>query len=481
MKNSLKNRLSGLYVITDDSRGEALFARVQAALRGGTLILQYRPKERSENERLTEGRRLSELCRAAGALFIVNDDPRLALACGADGVHLGQQDMAPAEARALLGPERIIGTSNRTAEQAVASARAGADYIAVGSIYPTGTKQDAVHVGLATLGEIRRAVKTPLVAIGGIDRGGAGAVIDAGADAVAVISAVMSDPRPALAARELALLFNRSAPWPRGRVLSIAGSDSGGGAGIQADIKTVTLLGGYAMSAVTALTAQNSRGVHGVHAVPAAFVASQIEAALSDLAPDVIKTGMLYSGEIVSLVGRTLDEHGLAAVVDPVMIAKGGAALLQRDALATFCRDLLPHSYLLTPNLPEAAALTDLPVRTEDDMTQAARRLQEMGARHVLLKGGHLAGEAVDLLLDGTTLHRLPAPRIVTRNTHGTGCTYAAAIAALLAQGLTLSEAVSRAKEFITAAIENARDMGAGHGPINHFAAARTLWENNNA
>lgn len=476
MKDSLKNRLNGLYVITDDSRGETLFARVKAALRGGTRILQYRAKERSENERLTEARRLCELCRAAGALFIVNDDPHLALACSADGVHLGQQDMALAEARALLGPERIIGTSNRTPDQAAASARAGADYIAVGSIYPTGTKRDAVQVGLETLREIRRAVKTPLVAIGGIDREGAGDVIDAGADAVAVISAVMSDPEPALAARELALLFNRTGPWPRGRVLTVAGSDSGGGAGIQADIKTITLLGSFAMSSLTALTAQNTRGVQDVHPVPAAFVAAQIDAVLSDLPPDVIKTGMLYSGEIVVLVGRTLGEHGLAAVVDPVMIAKGGAALLEPDALAAFGRDLLPHSLLLTPNLPEAEALTGLPVKTESDMERAARRLQEMGARHVLLKGGHLAGEAVDLLLHGQTLHRLSAPRIASRNTHGTGCTYAAAIAALLSQGRPLPEAVSRAKEFVTAAIASARPMGTGHGPVNHFIAARRLW-----
>ncbi len=476
MKDSLKNRLNGLYVITDDSRGEKLFARVQAALRGGTRILQYRAKERSENERLFEARRLCELCRAAGALFIVNDDPHLARACGADGVHLGQQDMALAEARAMLGPERIIGTSNRTPDQATASARAGADYIAVGSIYPTGTKRDAVQVGLGTLRQIRRAVRTPLVAIGGIDREEAGDVIDAGADAVAVISAVMGDPDPALAARELVLLFNRKDTWPRGRVLAVAGSDSGGGAGIQADIKTITLLGSYAMSAVTALTAQNSRGVQGVHPVPAAFVAAQIDAVLTDLAPDVIKTGMLHSGEIVSLVGRTLGEHGLAAVVDPVMIAKGGAALLEPDALAAVGRDLLPRCLLLTPNLPEAEALTGLAVKTEADMERAARRLKEMGARHVLLKGGHLAGEAVDLLLHGQTLHRLPAPRIASRNTHGTGCTYAAAIAALLSQGRPLPEAVSRAKEFVTAAIASARPMGAGHGPVNHFIAARRLW-----
>jgi hydroxymethylpyrimidine kinase/phosphomethylpyrimidine kinase/thiamine-phosphate diphosphorylase len=481
MKSSRKNRIRGLYVITDGSRGEALFARVQAVLRGGASIIQYRAKARGENERLAEARRLCELCRQAGALFIVNDDPQLAMACQADGVHLGQQDMSVAEARAILGPERIIGTSNRTVAQAAASAQAGADYAAVGSIYPTRTKSDAIHVGLETLRAVRRAVDIPLVAIGGMDRNGAGPAIDTGADAVAVISAVMDDPAPCLAAREVALLFNRLQPWPRGRVLTIAGSDSGGGAGIQADLKTVTLLGSYGMSAITALTAQNSRGVHGIHPVPADFVAAQIEAVLSDLPPDLLKTGMLFNGEIVSLVGRIIAEQGLPAVVDPVMIAKGGATLLQQEALEAMRRDLLPGSYLLTPNVPEAEALTGLTIRSEDDMERAAYRLQEMGARHVLLKGGHLKGEAVDLLLEGNTLHRLTAARINSRHTHGTGCTFAAAIAALLARGLPLADAAKQAKSFISAGIETAREMGTGHGPVNHFVAARRFWQEKNS
>ncbi len=475
MAKRMRENLNGLYVITDGARGEQLFAKVGAALQGGTAIVQYRAKERSTEEQLSEALRLTELCRAAGALFIVNDDPHLASACDADGVHLGQKDMAVAEARAILGPERIIGTSNRTVQQAQVSERAGADYIAVGSIYPTGTKSDAVLVGLETLRAIKQATGLPLVAIGGIERDNAGAVIDSGADALAVISAVMDDPSPALAARELALQFNRRQPEPRGRVLTIAGSDSGGGAGIQADIKTVTLLGGFGMSVITALTAQNTCGVRAIHPVPPDFVAEQLTAVLDDLDPEVVKTGMLLNDAIVRLVAQRLKNHGLLAVVDPVMIAKGGAALLREEAVQACREQLLPHTYLLTPNLPEAEELTGLPVRTEADMEQACRRLQQLGARNVLLKGGHLDGEAIDLLLDGNTLHRLPAQRIASRNTHGTGCTYSAAIAALLAGGQPLPQAVALAKEFITEAIQTAPDLGAGHGPINHFAAAQRL------
>ncbi|MEZ4485252.1 MAG: bifunctional hydroxymethylpyrimidine kinase/phosphomethylpyrimidine kinase [Syntrophotaleaceae bacterium] len=414
--------LPGLYVITDRCQGEQLYTKVRSALQGGTAIVQYRAKGRPDEQQLNEATNLAALCRQAGALFIVNDDPQLALACAADGVHLGQQDMAVAEARALLGPDRIIGTSNRTVEQALASQRAGADYIAVGSIYPTASKSDAVHIGLDTLRAIRAAIKVPLVAIGGIDRSNAGEVIDAGADAIALISAVMSDRSPALAAREIALLFNRRQPLPRGRVLTVAGSDSGGGAGIQADLKTITLLGGYGMSVITALTAQNTLGVQGIHPVPAEFVDQQLMAVVEDLRPEVVKTGMLFDAAIVRLVAKRIGQLGLLAVVDPVMIAKGGAPLLRQEAVSA-CRELLiPHTYLLTPNLPEAAELTGLPVNNEAEMERAGRTLQQLGARHVLLKGGHLDGEAVDLLLDGETLYRLPAKRIDSRNTHGTGC-----------------------------------------------------------
>jgi hydroxymethylpyrimidine kinase/phosphomethylpyrimidine kinase/thiamine-phosphate diphosphorylase len=318
-------------------------------------------------------------------------------------------------------------------------------------------------------------VALPIVAIGGIARDNAGAVIAAGADCIAVVSAVMAAPRPELAAQELNLLFNRRLPSPQQRrVLTVAGSDSGGGAGIQADLKTITLLGSYGMCAVTALTAQNTRGVSAIHAVPPEFVNAQLEAVLCDIGTDTVKTGMLLNAGIIAVVAATIQQHGLLAVIDPVMIAKGGAALLQDEAIAALRRELIPQAYLLTPNLPEAAALTGLIIRDEDGMATAARALQGMGAANVLLKGGHLDGdEAVDLLLCGEQLHRFTAPRIATTNTHGTGCTFAAAIATFLAQGWPLPAAVSRAKTFLTAAIKTAISLGSGHGPVNHWQGAK--------
>jgi hydroxymethylpyrimidine kinase/phosphomethylpyrimidine kinase/thiamine-phosphate diphosphorylase len=474
--------ISGLYYITDADEQDRYLETVRAALLGGARIIQFRDKRCDRRRQVEAVTRLLPLCRQAGALLLVNDDPSLAHETGADGVHLGQRDGSISAARELLGTDKIIGISTRTLEQALAAETAGSNYIAVGSMYPTATKADAVQVGPEVLKTIRARTSLPLVAIGGINRDCAPAVLEAGADSLAVISAIGDDPAPQLAARELALLFNRRRPFPNGRVLTVAGSDSGGGAGIQADLKTITLLGGFGMSAITALTAQNTLGVSGIHPSPVDFVAEQIETVLSDIGADVLKTGMLFSADIVRVVSRAIDRHGLLAVVDPVMIAKGGAPLLQQQAVEALIAELLPRSYLLTPNLPEAEALAGISVKTEADMQRAARKLQSLGARHVLIKGGHLPGAAVDVLLDGNRFHRFAAERCQTRNTHGTGCTYSAAIATFLSQGLTLPVAVARAKQFILAAIRNATDLGHGHGPVNHFAAAHyCLTEPNDA
>nr|WP_305882379.1 bifunctional hydroxymethylpyrimidine kinase/phosphomethylpyrimidine kinase [Desulfuromonas sp. KJ2020] len=465
--------IDGLYLITAQEPVEIMLDKVASALQGGVRVVQYRDKVRPDQEQLAIACQLKQLCRQRGATFIVNDDPVIAQASGADGVHIGQQDGAVGEARRILGPNKIIGVSTRNAEEALKAQRQGADYVAVGSIYPTTSKDDIQVVGLDILKKVRKAVQIPVVAIGGINRDNGSDVLAAGADALCVISAVMADPAPALAAGEIALLFNRHNPFPRGKVLTIAGSDSGGGAGIQADLKTITLLGSFGMSALTALTAQNTLGVKGVHPAPVDFVTAQIEAVLADLGTDTVKTGMLFSAEIVEQVARAIDQHALLAVVDPVMIAKGGAPLLQQEAIAAFVQHLLPVAYLLTPNLPETEALTGFAVRNEKDMERAARRLQQMGARHVLIKGGHLEGAAVDLLLADDQLHRLAAPRLDTPNTHGTGCTYSAAIATFLAQGVPLTQAVEQAKTFITEAIRSSFDLGTGHGPVNHYRAAR--------
>jgi hydroxymethylpyrimidine/phosphomethylpyrimidine kinase len=256
------------------------------------------------------------------------------------------------------------------------------------------------------------------------------------------------------------------------RVLIVAGSDSGGGAGIQADVKTVTVLGGYAATAITALTAQNTLGVVGVVAVDPDFVVDQMRAVLDDIGADAIKTGMLGSARTVERVAAACRAYAASVplIVDPVLYAKGGTPLFEADARDALVRELLPIAALITPNAPEAAELTGIPVEKESDLERVADRLLLLGAAAVLVKGGHLPGETVvDLLrtADGGSF-RFTSPRLLTRSTHGTGCTLASAIATGVAEGLTLKDAVERARNYVFEAIRTAPDLGHGHGPLHH-------------
>lgn len=257
----------------------------------------------------------------------------------------------------------------------------------------------------------------------------------------------------------------------KGRVLIVAGSDSGGGAGIQADLKAVTALGGYAATAITALTAQNTLGVHGVMPVPTEFIRQQIRVVLQDIGADAIKTGMLHDSPTIEAVCDEIAAQapGVRLVADPVMVAKGGHALLRPDAVETLKRRLLPLAALITPNLPEAEVLSGTKIRDLAAMRRAAEMLLTLGVPAVLLKGGHLPGErVVDLLATEAGVEAFESPRIETRHTHGTGCTLASAIAAGLAQGLRLRDAVLRARAYVQAAIEAAPGIGQGHGPLDH-------------
>jgi hydroxymethylpyrimidine/phosphomethylpyrimidine kinase len=254
--------------------------------------------------------------------------------------------------------------------------------------------------------------------------------------------------------------------------LTIAGSDASGGAGIQADLKTFHQLGVYGQAAITLITVQNSLGVSRVEILATDLVVEQIAALLEDCPPAAAKTGALGSAAIVEAIARIAASFRFPLVVDPVMIAKNGRRLLSAGAIEALGARLLPAAALLTPNLAEAEVLAGIPIHTAADMRHAARRLHERGARAVLVKGGHLEGDAVDILFDGERFREFTAPRTPTRHTHGTGCTYSAAITAGLARGLALGAAVARAKEFISEAIRSNPGLGHGAGPVNHFAEA---------
>lgn len=264
------------------------------------------------------------------------------------------------------------------------------------------------------------------------------------------------------------------------RVLSIAGSDSGGGAGIQADLKTFAALGCYGMTAITALTAQNTLGVRAIHGVSPAMLRAQIDAVVEDIGLDAVKIGMLHSPEIVQTVAEAIDRHALEKVVlDPVMVATSGAVLIESPAISALVRELFWRAAVVTPNLDEASLLVGRPLNTEPDMQAAAQELLAMGAPAVLLKGGHLVGDVVsDLLVaQNGAAHWMRAPRIQTANTHGTGCTLSSAIAAHLALGASLLEAVQSARAYVRAALEAGAKVrtGAGSGPLNHGHAPRVM------
>ncbi len=256
--------------------------------------------------------------------------------------------------------------------------------------------------------------------------------------------------------------------------MTIAGSDSGGGAGIQADLKTFAALGVYGTSVLTAITAQNTVAVTAVHEVPTDMITAQIDAVVTDIGEDAVKTGMLSSSSIIECVAESLQRYsdvpGLRRlVVDPVMVAKSGDSLLREDAVEVLRDRLLPLAAVVTPNIPEAETLTGRTIVTDDDVRKAARSIVAMGAASVVVKGGHRDGPATDLYFDGSSFREFTSPRIDTANTHGTGCTFASAVAAGLAQGLATEDAVGQAKEYVTEAIRRSFPIGQGHGPLNHF------------
>lgn len=254
------------------------------------------------------------------------------------------------------------------------------------------------------------------------------------------------------------------------KILTIAGSDCSGGAGIQADIKTITAHGMYAMSAITALTAQNTTGVYGISEVPAEFVSEQLDCIFTDIRPDSVKIGMVYDKDIIKTIAEKLAEYKAEnIVIDTVMISSSGRRLLTEAAEAELVNTLLPLGTIITPNLPEAEVLCGFPVKNADDMLKAAEKIAAMTGSAVLVKGGHLSGKALDILLADGKVSRFEAERLYTKNTHGTGCTLSSAIACGLANGYSISESVEKAKAYLTKAIETSLDIGKGAGPLNHL------------
>lgn len=482
-----------LYYVHDFATNSSLEA-LKAALRGGARMIQFRAKPlTSAQAREWIAPQMGDV-RAARATAIINDDIELAAVLGADGVHLGPTDTSIRQARERLGPDAILGLSLEAGQDLNSQAIADADYVAASGVFPTPTKSDlSAHFGLEGLRALRARTALPLIAIGGVHAGNARDVFAAGADGVAVISAIARAAEPQLAACELGEIARASAirdghgrmRFYDPRALTVAGSDSGAGAGIQADLKTMTALGVYGASVLTALTAQNTLGVQAVAAVDPDFVRAQLRSVLGDLGADGIKIGMLHRREIIEAVAEELRELTTSPLVlDPVMVAKGGHRLIDPAAIQSMIGNLFPRATLITPNLSEASAILeaatptwtkglDLTSASPEVLRRAAFALLELGPGAVLLKGGHHAStHAEDLLVTRSGEEKwFRSPRTDTNNLHGTGCTLSSAIAAFMARGFPLTTSVAKAKDYVTGAISSGSRFrwGSGQGPVDHI------------
>ena len=487
---------------------------VREAVAGGATMVQLREKECSTAEFIALARELKEALQPLGIPLIINDRIDVALAVDADGVHIGQSDMPYETARALLGKEKIIGLSVETMEEVIAANALDVDYIGISPVYATPTKTDTLTpFGLEGIEEVMRLSRHRCVAIGGMNRDTIGEVIARGVAGVAVVSAIVAAESPHEAAAELARIIqnNRSehhknnfqlAPlsfdcarckssskldsYSLGqtlstfnsqfkKVLTIAGSDSGGGAGIQADIKSISANGCFATSVITAITAQNTLGVNAIEGLSVDIIEKQIDAVLSDIGADCVKIGMLHATEVVHCVARMLRKYGITDIVlDPVMVSTSGHKLLEDSAIEALKSELIPMARVITPNIPEAEVLLGENISKQDELPDAARRLADKYGVSVLLKAGHLINDKlIDIFYNresGETIE-LHARHINTRNTHGTGCTLSSAFAAQLAKGLSLTEAARAAKHYIDQAIIHGAhyEIGHGHGPVAHF------------
>ncbi|KJL23722.1 Hydroxymethylpyrimidine/phosphomethylpyrimidine kinase [Microbacterium oxydans] len=475
-----------LYLVTDAALcgDRGVVETVRRAVDGGARIVQLRDKEATEAETVEQLVALSQAIDGR-ALLVVNDRLDAAVAArerGArvDGVHLGQGDASVLRAREALGPDALIGLTANTAAHldAVRALPPGTvDYLGVGVIRPTLTKPDhPAPLGVEGFRDFVRNSPLPCVAIGGVGIDDTESLRDAGASGLAVVSALCAADDPAAAATRFLRRW-RSGIVPR--VLSIAGSDPSGGAGIQADLKSIAANGGYGMAVLTALTAQNTRGVRAVHVPPVDFLRAQLDAVSDDIVIDAVKIGMLADAEVIRTVGAWLDRvRPPVVVLDPVMVATSGDRLLD-PAAERALHELLARATLITPNLAELAVLVGRDIADWEDAVSAAHELSARIGAAVLVKGGHLVGdEAPDALVDAALGLRsdFPGSRIATDNTHGTGCSLSSALATLLARGLDVGEAVGAARVWLREALRagDALRVGGGHGPINHFAG---LWQ----
>ena len=466
-----------LMFVTDDriTDGREFLTVLESALKGGLSIVQLREKKLNTKAFYDRAMAVKELCTKYSIPFIINDRIDIALAVNADGVHIGQKDLPVSAARALLG-HKIIGWSVSNEEQAAKANQLEIDYIGLSPIFSTKTKIKDLNepLGIEGLKKLKLISNKPVICIGGVDEKNAASIMQNGADGIAVVSAISQSNNPYQKTKILKRIIKNTKKYYKS-VLTIAGSDSGGCAGIQADIKSISACGAYAASVITATTAQNTQGITDIHPIPVSHIEKQLDAVFSDIHFDSVKIGMLHSCEVINAVSLKLSEYKAKnIVIDPVMVATSGDKLIADDAINCL-KKLLFQAFLITPNSKEAEILIGHPI----DKHNAEATAKEIGMKFktsVLLKGGHLDNQTknvFDILYEYATdkIFIIKNNRINTNNTHGTGCSLSSAIAAFLSKGYDLENAVKKACEYINIAIAHGKDkiLGKGNGSINHF------------
>lgn len=459
--------------ITDDR--EFLIV-LESALKGGVSIVQLREKKLNTKPFYNRAIAVKDLCAKYNIPFIINDRIDIALAVNADGVHLGQKDLPVSAARALLGSNKIIGWSVSNEEQALEANHLEVDYIGLSPVFSTNTKTKDLNVplGIEGLKRLKLISSKPIVCIGGVDEKNAASIMQNGADGIAVISAISQSNNSYQKTKILKKIIENTKKFYKS-VLTIAGSDSGGCAGIQADIKSISACGAYAASVITATTAQNTQGIIDIHPIPVSHIEKQLDAVLSDIHFDSVKIGMLHSCEVINMVSVKLSEYRVKnIVIDPVMIATSGDKLIADDAISCL-KKLLFQAFLITPNSKEAEVLIGHSI-DKHNVEATAKEIGMQFKTSVLLKGRHLDNptkDVFDVLYEYETgrIFIIKNHKINTNNTHGTGCSLSSAIAAFLSKGYDLENAVKKACEYINIAIAHGKDkiLGKGNGPINHF------------
>jgi len=431
-----------LYGVTDSHylNGRKLCELVEEAILGGVTMIQIREKEMSHEEFKQEALEVQEVCQKYHVPLLINDDVKLCKEIDADGVHIGQDDLDLKETRKLLGEDKIIGVSAHNMKEAKKAYEDGADYLGVGAIFSTQTKNDAQDVSMKTLNEICQKVDIPVVAIGGINQVNVLEFMGIDLDGVAIVSSIFGSED-----------IQKASSLLKDKIQRIVSN------------KMPTCL------TIAALTAQNTTGVDAIYDVDASFVASQMDSVFTDIYPMAVKIGMVSQKEVILAISEKLKQyHARNIVVDPVMVATSGAKLISDEAIDTLKENLFPLATVLTPNIPEAEVLSGLKINNEKEMLEAAKYIGDHYHCAVLLKGGHQINDANDLLYKEEKYQWFKGKRINNNNTHGTGCTLSSAIASYLARGENLENAVKKAKDYISGALAAMLDLGQGQGPMDH-------------